>query len=162
MTARKIHPQKNTLLKNAQANATSNFCKKVFFSLPQKEILIIFFSTLQFFNYLFFQHTVRNRTDIAASVNRFVASVCKLDPTVLRTDRKATDNSTYRKLAVQWLNEALYSCRQAGRMKFCGGRQFCASKSLTFHILTVTSNPKTTMTIWIITRTFHFLTLTTF
>jgi len=112
MTARKIHPQKNTLLKNAQANATSNFCKKVFFSPPQKEILIIFFCTLRFFNYLFFQHTVQTWTDSASNVNRFGQSVCKLDPKALRTDRKATDNSTYKKLAVQWLNEVLCSGRQ--------------------------------------------------
>jgi len=32
---------------------------------------------------------------------------CKLVPTALRTDRRAADNSTYKKLAVQWLNEAL-------------------------------------------------------
>ncbi len=32
---------------------------------------------------------------------------CKFDTTTLRTDRRATDNSTYKKLAVQWLNEAL-------------------------------------------------------
>jgi hypothetical protein len=31
----------------------------------------------------------------------------KIDTTQLRTDRRATDNSTYKKLAVQWLNEAL-------------------------------------------------------
>jgi len=33
---------------------------------------------------------------------------CKLDTTTLRADRRAADNSTYKKLAVQWLNEALY------------------------------------------------------
>jgi len=27
--------------------------------------------------------------------------------TILRTDRRTADNSTYKKLAVQWLNEAL-------------------------------------------------------
>jgi hypothetical protein len=27
---------------------------------------------------------------------------------MLRTDRRAAANSTYKKLAVQWLNEALY------------------------------------------------------
>jgi len=45
--------------------------------------------------------------------------------------RTAACNSTYKKLAVQWLNEAL--CRFGGpiRIKFCGGRQFSASKSPT-------------------------------
>jgi len=71
----KSHPQKNTLLKNAQANAESNFFKRVFFSPTQKEIQIIFFPTLRCFN--FFSHrTVRNRTDIASNVNRFEQSVC--------------------------------------------------------------------------------------
>ncbi len=36
MTDRKSHPQKNTLLKNAQANAAGNFFKIVFFSPAQK------------------------------------------------------------------------------------------------------------------------------
>jgi hypothetical protein len=31
----RAHTQKNTLLKNAQANATSNFFKRVFFSPSQ-------------------------------------------------------------------------------------------------------------------------------
>ena len=33
----KANAQKNTLLKNAQANATSNFFKRVFFSPPKKK-----------------------------------------------------------------------------------------------------------------------------
>jgi len=88
---RKALTQKNTLLKNAQANAASNFFKRVFFSPPQKEIQIIFFPTLRFFNF-FFQRTVRNRTDIALNVNRFEQSVCGLQTTHLRTERRATDN----------------------------------------------------------------------
>ena len=104
---RKALTQKNTLLKNAQANATSNFFKRVFFSPTQEEIQIIFFSTLRFFNYLFFQRTVHNWTDSASNVNSFGQSVCKLDTTHLRTDRRATDNSGFKKLAVQWLNEHL-------------------------------------------------------
>ena len=46
----KVLTQKNTLLKNAQANAASNFFKRVFFSPTQKEIQIIFFHTLRFLN----------------------------------------------------------------------------------------------------------------
>ena len=84
--------QKNTLLKNPRGNASGNFFKRVFFSPPQKEIQIIFFPTLRFFNYLFFQRTVRNRTDIALNVNRFEQSVCGLQTTHLRTDSKAADN----------------------------------------------------------------------
>lgn len=80
------HPQKNTLLKNAQANAESNFFKRVFFSPTQEEIQIIFFPTLRFFNYLFSQRMVRNWTDIALNVNRFEQSVCGLQTVVLRTN----------------------------------------------------------------------------
>ena len=35
---RHSHPQKNTLLKNAQANAVGNFFKRVFFSQPADKI----------------------------------------------------------------------------------------------------------------------------
>jgi hypothetical protein len=40
--------QKNTLLKNAQVYAESNFFKRVFFSPPQEEIQIIFFPPFGF------------------------------------------------------------------------------------------------------------------
>jgi len=81
MRKEKANPQKNTLLKNAQANAESNFFKRVFFS-----------PTLRFFNYLFFQRTVRNRTDIASNVNRFEQSVCGLQTVVLRTNSRTAAN----------------------------------------------------------------------
>lgn len=58
MKMKKANTQKNTLLKNAQDNAESNFFKRVFFSPTQVEIQIIFFPTLRFFNYLFSQRTV--------------------------------------------------------------------------------------------------------
>lgn len=64
---RKAHTQKNTLLKNAQGNAESNFFKRVFFSPTQKEIQINFF-----------QRTVRNRTDIALNDNLFEQSAADL------------------------------------------------------------------------------------
>ncbi len=85
----KTHPQKNTLLKNAQANAESTFFKRVFFSPTQEE----FFPPLFFL--FFFRHRtgfVLNRTDSASNVNRFVDSVCKLDTTPLRTDSKPAGN----------------------------------------------------------------------
>ncbi|MBK6565946.1 MAG: hypothetical protein IPG18_12280 [Saprospiraceae bacterium] len=48
---------------------------------------------------------MQTRTDIALNVNRFGQSVCGLDTTPLRTDRRTTDNSGFKKLAVQWLND---------------------------------------------------------
>jgi len=71
---------------------TTNFFKRVFFSPTQEEIQIIFFLTLRFFNYLFSQRTVRNRTDIAFNVNRFVESVCGIDTTRLRTESITAHN----------------------------------------------------------------------
>lgn len=103
----KANPQKNTLLKNAQATAESIFFKRVFFSPTQEEIQIIFFPTLRFFNYLFSHRTVLTRTDTASNVNRFGQSVCKLDTTHLRTDRRATDNRVARPAAKLLQGEAL-------------------------------------------------------
>ena len=100
------HPQKNTLLKNAQANAESNFFKRVFFSPPQEKLKNKKFPTLQK-NKTSFHHTVQTLTDIALKVNRFEKSMCKLDTLPLRTNRRASGNSGFKKLAVQCLNERL-------------------------------------------------------
>ncbi len=94
----KSHPQKNTLLKNAQGNAKSNFFKRVFFSPTQEE----FFPPLFFL--FFFRHRtglVLNSTDSASNVNLFGQSACKLDTTPLRTDRRASGNTGLAKVAVQ-------------------------------------------------------------
>jgi hypothetical protein len=49
---------------------------------------------------------VLTRTDTALNVNRFGQSVCGLDTyDTLRTDRRASGNSGFKKLAVQWLIE---------------------------------------------------------
>ncbi len=102
---RKANAQKNTLLKNAQANASSNFFKRVFFS-PTQEEFYFFSPTLRCFNF-FCQRTQLNWTDIASYINGFGQSGYKLDTAQLRTDRRASGNSGFKKLAVQWLNEHL-------------------------------------------------------
>jgi hypothetical protein len=88
--------KKNTLLKNAQANAASNFFKRVFFLPTQK-------STLPFFTNSFFptHELTCNLTMTASKINPFGQRVCKFGTTHFLTDRRATDNSTYKKLAVQ-------------------------------------------------------------
>jgi hypothetical protein len=60
--------KKNTLLKNAEANAIGNFFKRVFFSATQD-----FFCQRFFLIKSFSQRTgfVRNRTDTVSNVNRF-------------------------------------------------------------------------------------------
>ncbi len=94
--------KKYTLLKNAAANAKGNFFKRVFFSPPKK-------STLPFFKNLFFPpHGFTSYTTTCAfNVTRLGQSVYGLQMTLLRTDRRASANCTYKKLAVRWLNVAL-------------------------------------------------------
>lgn len=86
----KAHTHKNTLLKNTQTNAESNFFKIVFFSPTQEE-----FFPSQFFLFFFRHHTdiLLIRTDSASKVNRFGQSMCKLDTSPLQTDRRASGNS---------------------------------------------------------------------
>ncbi len=100
---------KNTLLKKRTSQRFKQFfLREYFFTSPRRNSKI-FSPTLRFFNYLFFQRTVYPRTDSASNVNSFGQSVCKLDTTRLRTERRATDNSGFKKLAVQWLNEVQFS-----------------------------------------------------
>ena len=84
----KANAQKNTLLKNAQANAESNFFKRVFFLPPKKNFCQ---RSLKKKN-LFFQRTVQIRTDIASNVNRFVDSVCGHRTESLRGKSRAAGN----------------------------------------------------------------------
>ena len=79
--------QKNTLLKNAQANAASNFFKRVFFSPPKK-------STLPFFTNLFFppHGFTANTNSCASNVNSFEQTVSELQIVVLRTNSTAAHN----------------------------------------------------------------------
>lgn len=102
---RKDSPQKNTLFKNAHANAKGIFFKRVFFSATQEE----FFPPLFFL--FFFRHgtgSLRNRTVGASNVNRFVDRfVHNSDRHELRADRRASGNKGLAKVAVQWLIEHL-------------------------------------------------------
>ena len=101
---RKAIPQKNTLLKNAQGNATSIFFKRVFFSPTQRRI----FSTPLFFVFFSPPHGLTaSTTSCASNVNLLGQNACKLDTSPLRTDRRASGNSGFKKLAVQWLIEHL-------------------------------------------------------
>lgn len=95
--------KKNTLLKAAKSYATTKAFKRVFFSPPKNPPFL-------FFQIYFSQSTgyVRNRTDIAFNVNSFGQSVCRFVSSLLRTDRRASGNSGFKKLAVQWLNEHLF------------------------------------------------------
>jgi len=87
----KANAQKNTLLKNAQANAASNFFKRVFFS-PTQEEFYIFSSTLRCFIF-FATAQCLTRQDSASIINRFVNRfVPTFDLTHLRTDRRASGN----------------------------------------------------------------------
>jgi hypothetical protein len=87
--------QKNTLLKNAKANAKGIFFKRVFFSATQERNSIFFSPTLRCFNF-FCQRTVRNRTDIASNINRFEQPLSELQTVVLRTNSKPAGNISSR------------------------------------------------------------------
>lgn len=96
---KKANAQKNTLLKNAQANTESNFFKSVFFSPCQNPPLL-------FLQIYFSHHTSSrcNRTDNASNVSRFGQNVCRLETVVLHVKRTALANNTYKKLAMKLLN----------------------------------------------------------
>lgn len=83
--------QKNTLLKNAQANAASNFFKRVFFSPTQEN----FFPSLPFLMNLFSPtHGLsRKPTMTAFNLNCYLDRfVLTLDGNHHRTDRRASGN----------------------------------------------------------------------
>ncbi len=92
----KIHPQKNTLLQAAQGKAETKACKRVFFSAAQEKL----FSYPSFF--IFFSHAQTSTQTGEDSIST------RNDLTTLTEDRRAADNSGFKKLAVQWLNEHLF------------------------------------------------------
>ena len=82
--------QKNTLLKNAQANAEGNFFKRVFFSPPQENFLPPLFFLIKLFSPT--HGLSANTTSCASNVNRFVETVSELQTVVLRTNSTAAAN----------------------------------------------------------------------
>jgi len=105
----KSHPQKNTLLKAAKANAATKAFKRVFFS-PTQEEFYYFSPTLRCFNFF---ATAQPTTDKHSdSLLQDTYRHSNMD-----TDEEArTANSTLPKVAVQCF---------VGQ--FCGYINFCAS-----------------------------------
>ncbi|MBK7389237.1 MAG: hypothetical protein IPI23_09280 [Bacteroidetes bacterium] len=96
--------QKNTLLQFAQYNRTDQKLQEsIFFSTQEK--LKNKKSPLFQKNKTSFHRTVQTHTDIDLNSNFFEKSGFKLDTSTLRTDRRASGNSGFKKLAVQWLIE---------------------------------------------------------
>lgn len=87
---KKANAQKNTLLKNVQANAESNFFKRVFFSPTQRKNFATPLFLIQLFSPT--HGLTASTTSSASNVNRFEQSVCGLDNSTLRTDRRASAN----------------------------------------------------------------------
>jgi len=116
----KSHPQKNTLLKNAQANAESNFFKRVFFSPTQEKFL----PTLLFLIKLF--SPTHGQT---ANMTRHRLE-CKSLLTNLRADigghrfgrtKTASANSTYPKGGVSCSKDSfVVNGSLVFQIKFCG------------------------------------------
>ena len=81
--------KKNTLLKNAQGNAASNFFKRVFFSATQGKMPPLFKKRNLFFPPHGF---TANTTSCASNVNRFGQTVSELQTVVLRTNSITAHN----------------------------------------------------------------------
>jgi len=115
------HTKKYSLASRLSQRLNQSLQESIFFSTPNSNSN--FFSpTLRCFN--FFSHrTVRNRTDSASNVNRFGQSVCKLDTTHLRTDRRATDNKGLKEMAGEVVNQTFVHL-----INSCGRLTVCASK----------------------------------
>ena len=94
--SRKAHPQKNTLLKNAQANAKGNFFKRVFFSPPQENFLPPLFFLIKLFSPTHWLSA--NTNSCASNVNRFEQAVSELQTVVLRTNSTAAANIRLKKI----------------------------------------------------------------
>jgi hypothetical protein len=97
----------NTLLQFAQGNRTSQKLQESIFSPPHEKLKNKKFPTLQK-NKTSFQRTVQTLTVIALNENSFEKSGGKLDISTLRPDRRASGNSGFKKLAVQWLNQVQF------------------------------------------------------
>jgi len=97
---------KKYTLKKRTSQRQSIFFKRVFFS-PTQEEFYFFSSTLRYFNFFAIAQSLTRQFSIP-NRNRFmIRFVQTFNITHLRTDRRASANSTYKKLAVKWLNEAL-------------------------------------------------------
>ncbi len=80
--------KKNTLLKNASSNPLGNFFKRVFFFTTQKLPPLL--------KKNLFSPTHRlsaGTTSCVSNVNCFEQSVCLLDSSLIRTDRRASANN---------------------------------------------------------------------
>ena len=98
---------KNTLLQAATLQPTNQSLQESIFSPPQEKLKNKKFPTLQK-NKTSFHRTVQTLTDTDLNANCFEKSGCKLDTSTLRTDRRASGNSGFKKLAVQWLIEVQF------------------------------------------------------
>jgi len=93
-------------LQAAASQPTKQSLQESIFSTTQEKLKNIKSPTLQK-NKTSFHRIVQTLTDITLNVNHFGQSASKLDTSLLRTDRRASGNSGFKKLAVQWLNEHL-------------------------------------------------------
>jgi hypothetical protein len=93
--------QKNTLLKNAQANAERNFFKRVFFSPPKEKLFLKNFPPTK---------KIKTHRHTARQTQQTMTRKLNIDKAYSDTvDRRPAGNSGFKKLAVQWLNEVQFS-----------------------------------------------------
>ena len=101
---KKANAQNNTLLQFAQGNRTNQKLQESIFSSTQEKLKNKIFPTLQK-NRTSFHRTLQTLKETDLNANCFGKSGYKLDTSTLRTDRRASGNSGFKKLAVQWLIE---------------------------------------------------------
>lgn len=89
---------KNTLLQAATSQPTNQSLQESIFSATQEKLKNKKSPTL-LKNKTSFHRTVQTLTDNAFNVNRFGQSVCKLDTTHLRPDRRAAHNKGLNEMA---------------------------------------------------------------
>lgn len=69
------------------------------------------------------QTFVQTLTDITLNVNRFGQSVCELQTTHLRTDRRATDNKGLKEMAGEVVNQTfVHLINSNGRLTVCASK----------------------------------------
>ena len=101
---KKANAQNNTLLQFAQGNRTNRKLQESIFSSTQEKLKNKNIPTLQK-NKTSFHRTLETLKETDLNANCFEKSGYKLDTSTLRTDRRASGNSGFKKLAVQWLIE---------------------------------------------------------
>ena len=117
---KKANAQNNTLLQFAQGNRTNQKLQESIFSSTQEKLKNKNIPTLQK-NKTSFHRTLETLKETDLNANCFEKSGYKLDTSTLRTDRRASGNSTYPKGGVSCSKDSfMVNQTLVFQIKFCG------------------------------------------